>query len=248
MQTSRSLIVGGGEIGSSLAECLKGTYEVSIADTDLTKDTKPEGKYDIMHICFPPSDSFDSFVIYNHMKFEPKYTVIHSTVAPGTTARLNQQIGNVVHSPVEGRHPNLTKSIQTFGKFIGAEDMAVGIAVAQYFEKAGLKPVVVEGSVNTELGKIMSTTRLGWDVVFMKEVARLCVVHGADFEKVYTAYTKNYNQGYADMDQVAFSKFHRPVLENMPGGIGGHCVMNNLKLFKSFLVNIIKEQNEKYGN
>ena len=243
----RTIIVGGGEIGQALKECFKGTCETFIADTNRKRDEKPKGVFDVMHIAFPPSDSFDEFVIYNHTKFEPKYVVIHSTVPVGTTKRLNDKLGNVVHSPVEGRHPNLTKSIQTFGKFIGYDTLSkVALEISNYFGLVGLKPVLVKGSVNTELGKIMSTTRLGWDVVFMKEVARLCEQYGADFEQVYTAYTKNYNQGYADMDQVAFSKFHRPVLENMPGPIGGHCVMANIKLFKSFLVKTIKEQNAKY--
>lgn len=199
-----------------------------------------------MHICFPPSEMFDAFVIGYYHKYSPEYVVIHSTVPVGTTKNLSTQIPKIAHSPVEGRHPKLAESIKTFGKLIGVERLEVGEYLAKHFSLAGLKPLVIEGSQNTELGKIMSTTRLGWDVVFMKEVARLCKEAKADFEMVYTLYTKNYNQGYADMDQVAFSKFHRPVLKNMPGKIKGHCVIPNLRLIKSDIADYIKEKNDSY--
>lgn len=50
----RSLIVGNGEVGSSLKKVLEKVYEVSVID----KDEEVKGDFEIMHVCFPFFEGF----------------------------------------------------------------------------------------------------------------------------------------------------------------------------------------------
>ena len=57
-KNKRTLIVGYGEIGSSLHKVLSKVYDVQIYDN--YKQMFPVGteNYDVMHICFPPIKRF----------------------------------------------------------------------------------------------------------------------------------------------------------------------------------------------
>ena len=98
-------IIGYGEIGSSLAKVYfeSSNYEVVVLDPYLEKNDDLSG-CEFLNICIPFIDNFIE-VVQNYIDtFSPKCTIIHSTVAPGTTSKIK---GNVCHSPVRGLHPNL---------------------------------------------------------------------------------------------------------------------------------------------
>ncbi len=106
--------------------------------------------------------------------------------------------------------------------------------------------IVVEdggGSRDTEMAKIMSTTYYGWNIIFEKEMKKLCDREGLDFEKVYSDWNETYNEGYR---KLGMGHVVRPVLEDMPGKIGGHCITPNCKLIDTFLTRTILERNEAY--
>ena len=153
----RTLIIGRGEIGKSLEKVLKGAlYTVFSRDKENIPDVK---NVEIMHICFPYSDTFIETVKDYQEEYQPKYTVIHSTVPVGTSRKCN-----AIHSPVVGIHPHLADSIKTFTKYLSGEGAS---EVADYFRRAGIKVYLFNNQEETELMK-----RLEDIVLLSKEIEK----------------------------------------------------------------------------
>ena len=76
------LVVGLGEIGRPLQQCLelRGIPVDTFDILDLTATT-PKDQYDMIHICFPYSDSFVEDV-RKYLKMGK--VIVHSTVKAGT--------------------------------------------------------------------------------------------------------------------------------------------------------------------
>jgi len=226
---TKTLIVGNGEVGKGIYEVLKDTYEVKIKDKE-DIDYDPQ----IIHICFPYSEDFQIECDRLKAKYNPEFIIINSTVVPGTTEELG---GDYVYSPIRGKHPNLAESIRTFVKYIACTNTENLSKAYEHFFKAGLQVESFDRPTSLEVAKIMSTTKYGWDIVFNKMLHKLCDEMELDFEKVYTHWTKTYNEGYQAMGNPEFT---RPVLKYMPGKIGGHCVVNNTKLMNNELTKLVK--------
>lgn len=226
----KTLIIGAGEIGKSLKRVLEPVHEVYIRDKP---DLDVEG-IEVLHICFPYSEYFLDYAKHFIKQYKPTYTVIHSTVPVGTTKKLK-----AYHSPVRGVHPNLTKALKTFVKYLAPKNENL----AKYFRKAGISISLVEKSETTELGKILSTTKYGMDIVFNKEAYELAKLHGADFKIAYEDFTKTYNEGYKALGK---GQYVRPILKFVEGKIGGHCVLQNCKLLVTVVTNFIQSRNKNY--
>lgn len=226
----RSLIIGKGEVGKALFKVLKKHYPTFIRDK---KDLKIDN-IEIIHICFPYSKSFIKDVKKYQKEYKPKYTIIHSTVPVGTSRKLK-----AYHSPVRGVHPNLEKGIKTFVKYLAPDNKEL----KRYFKKAGIKVKTFNKQETTELAKILDTTYYGWNIVFCKEVKRICDKYGLNFDDVYTEFNKTYNEGYTKLGK---KNVVRPVLKPVKGKIKGHCVINNCLLLKDKITEIILNFNKKY--
>ena len=224
----KTLIVGAGEIGCNLFSILSGRYETKIIDKDQPIEFDPE----IMHVCFPYSDGFNDAVKGYKEAYNPKYSVINSTVPVGTSKGLE-----AIHSPCMGIHPDLKESMLTFTKYLGGEDAS---EVAQYFRRAGMKVYLTDKSETTELMKILSTSFYGLCIEWTKEVKEQCDEYGVPFE-MWTHWTDNYNTGY---EKLGHPEFHRPNLVPIKTKIGGHCVLPNLKFLDSKFSEFIEKQNE----
>jgi len=232
-KTDKHLIIGKGEVGTALYNVLKKHYEVKIRDKD---DVLP-GTFEILHICYPPVKNFVE-ITKNYIKqYKPKLVIIHSTVPVGYTEKISPI---AVHSPIRGKHPHLEKGILTFVKYFGGKKAK---EAAQYFSKIGIKTKTFKNSKTTELLKILDTTYYGWNIVFAKEVKRICDELKLDFDEVYTIPNIDYNEGYK---KLGMPNVIRPVLKPMKGKIGGHCVIPNLYLFKDWLTDTIKQRNKLY--
>lgn len=222
-----SLVIGLGEIGTAIHKVLE--------CDGIDKDEKaPQTDYIRMHICIPYSDQFVEIVKEYQSIYEPHVTVIHSTVPIGTSDKLK-----AVHSPVRGVHPNLEQGVRQFVKMFGGVDAPFA---ASEFAKKGVKVRVTPNARDTEAGKIWSTTQYGAQIALQKEIYAFCEEHGLDFDIVYTEFNRTYNQGY---DELGLTQFKRPVLKNVPGPIGGHCVVPNCKLIDSQTPNKILEIDER---
>ena len=136
-----NLIIGKGEVGNALFRILGGWV--------IDKNELGTMGFDIIHICFPYSDEFESEVRRYQDYYKPKYTIIHSTVPVGTSRKLN-----AIHSPIRGIHPNLDAGIRTFVKFIGGKKAS---EIADVFRRAGIK-VMLFDTKTTEAMKLWDTS------------------------------------------------------------------------------------------
>ena len=217
--SGKSLVIGYGEIGKALTKILREHYRV---DTwDINSGIEPLGNYDIMHICFPYSNKFIDYVKAYQAKYEPKFTVIHSTVPLGTSRECN-----AIHSPIRGLHPNLESGIRTFVKFLGGEQSS---EVADYFRRAGLRVCLFDRQENSEALKLWDTTQYLESVRMTKRIKKYCIKHNLSFSDIYRIGNLTYNQGYQELGHPEYT---RPVLEPIMTEIGGHCLTPNEELLK----------------
>ena len=235
----KTLIIGSGEIGKSLKSVLSNAYQVLIRDVE-ENDEVNSYWYRVINICYPYSSQFVEITKEYIGKYKPELTIIHSTVPPGTTAKLGK---GVVHSPVNGRHPNLEEGIRKFTKFVCANYVFDLFKAIHYLNKAGMTTQAFANATATELAKILCTTQYGVHLVVMKEIARLCNQYNVPFYEVYTDWNNAYNEGYGKLGEY---RFFRPVLFPMDGPIGGHCVIPNCDLLDDWLTQTVKGRNELY--
>lgn len=233
MKSKISLIIGNGEIGSSLKKVLDDRQLVdhSCIATDIKDDDFLEiltTHCEVLHICIPyEKENFERDVIAYINLTQPKFTVIHSTVQVGTTRKLIEQTKTkIVHSPVQGQHPDLAESILYFEKIVGTEDIELFERVCE--ELSNVKCVKVASPEASEIGKIFSTSYYGICIAWHREMKRLCDKYGVPFEDAVTKFNEIYNAGYAKFKPNVI----RPVLTPPEGPIGGHCVTQNARLFE----------------
>jgi len=187
----------------------------------------------IMHACFPYSHFFEESIIRYCRAYKPKYVIIHSTVKPGTTNSIQKTVSPILfYSPIRGCHDHLYEAVKNhFIKYIASsfvENNQAKKDIISHFEELNIKWEWWAGkSIGLELAKILSTTYYGWNILYAKEVKKLCDKYGVDYKNVYTQANKSYNQGY---ESIGRPQFIRPILYPPDGIIGGHCVTQNIEL------------------
>lgn len=210
----RKVLVGYGEIGRAVAE----VFDVKDIH-DPGKGATCEGQYDILLVAIPYSDDFVDTVNAYRERYKIKATIIFSTVAIGIT----RQIPDAVHSPVEGKHPDLADSIRIFRRWVGGFNRTV----ERFFKESGFEPTFVEKPEITEFMKLQSTTNYGLNIAMAKYVKEVCDQLGMDY-KLVNQYDESYNRLYEKLG-VPWAK--RYILTPPPpDGIKGHCVLENLIL------------------
>lgn len=230
-------ILGYGEVGRAIAK-----FYQKPKIKDLNRSDSLKG-VEILHICIPDSDQFVKIVKKEIKNIKPRLTIIHSTVAPGTT----KKIGNMtVHSPVRGDHPHLYEAVKTFVKYIGTDNQKAGKLAKKHFQNLGLKTKVFQPSLVTELGKLLDTAYYALCIAWHGEMKKLCDQFQVDFDQVVTDFNQTYNQGYAKLGK---KNVIRPVLYPPNLFIGGHCLMPNAKIlqkyFKSKAIDLILQYQAK---
>lgn len=226
------LVLGNrGQVGAALQEVL------GCIGHDL--DNPVEGQFDVIHITFPyKTDFFEEAVKKYQERYKPRYTVIHSTVPVGVSRKLN-----AIHSPIHGIHPNLVPGIKTFIKYIGAEKREDAEVVLRLFQQRGIKGYIVKNPETSELSKLGCTTRHGLMITEQKLFKRLCEQSGADFEEAYTQWNGHYSESYR---VLGLPYVQRANIKDMPGKIGGHCIIRNLDLIGGPVAEFVLKQNETF--
>lgn len=227
------LIIGMGEIGNAVhdlvekAEC----YDIKAGTWPFTRD------FEVLHICFPYSDNFLDDVSMYCANFKPKHTIIWSTVPIGITKLLR-----AVHTPVEGKHPDLALSIRLMERWIGCNDTEEGLYFTDYFQTLGLRTRIIPNSDFTEALKLLSTTEYGINIEFARYKAHVADSLNMDYE-LTKEWNREYNKLYKNLGyEKEYQKF---VLDAPEGPKGGHCVTPNAVLleeqFPNELVKIVGE-------
>jgi len=230
-------VLGFGEVGQAIARFYKNPRIKDLGQDDGLKGVE------ILHICIPWSDSFVNDVKKEIKDVQPKLTIIHSTVRPGTTKKIG---GMVVHSPIRGIHPKLYQGVKTFVKYIGADNKKAGQMAARHLSSLGIKTKVFTPAATTELGKLLDTTYYGLVIAWHGEMEKMCRKFKVDFEEAVGDFNRTYNEGYKKLGKP---NVVRPVLYPPQSGITGHCIIPNTeilkKIFKSRALDLVLDYKPK---
>lgn len=221
-------ILGYGEIGSSL----DALYKEKQIET-IIKDKNDDVVFpllNVLNVCIPYSDSFVDIIKQEVEQAKPNLTIIHSTVSIGTTTKLFNSLNekySIVHSPIRGNHPDLTRSLKTFVKYISSPSPKALSLAALHLRELGMSISTCNRFEKTEAAKLLCTTYYGLCIAWHNEIKKVC-----DLYEINVDFIKNwndtYNKGYSALN---LSKFSRPILDPPENNkIGGHCVIPNAEL------------------
>jgi UDP-N-acetyl-D-mannosaminuronate dehydrogenase len=250
MEKENTLIVGLGEVGRTLYELFTESGKFDVYGFDVDKDIMkrtvgeqtPPRRIDVMHVCYPCVDEekFVKTTLDYVGKFQPKLTIIESTVPPGTTERIYELSKKpIVYSPIRGMHKTqetMKKDVLFWRKYVGGTTEESAETARKHFEKLGLRVKVLKGPTETELAKLFETTYRAWMIACFQEMHRISRHFNADFDEVVDM--------LEDIHRVDLNK---PL--HYPDVIGGHCLIPNtellLKSYDSKFLRLILESNEK---
>ncbi len=194
------LVVGLGEIGEPLGRYLM-LRGFTVEGYDIKTNTKIQKSYDMIHICFPYGKDFIKAVKF-YKKLGP--VVIHSTVKPGTSKKLN-----CIYSPIRGLHKILLAELKGFSKYYSG-------VPSKEFEKR------FPNCVNVPDSEILENTKILVD----SEYYRILIEYRKAVDKNYKVYWH-----FANEINARFG--NRPILYNDNKEIGGHCVKENHQLLSN---------------
>lgn len=228
-----TLVIGMGEVGSALAEVLERQHPI------LRHDIEPrdfEQPIEVMHVCFPfrHGDFVDTACKYIE-RFEPRLTIINSTVLPGTSRAIAERTGTAVaYSPVRGKHVRMAQDLLRYVKFVAATDIDTASDAEAHFRTAGIKTTRISQPETLEIAKLAETTYFGTLIAFAQELNRYAESLGADYFEITSFF-----------EEIDFL----PRTRYFPGFIGGHCVVPNIELLLSLadapLLRAILDSNDR---
>jgi len=217
------LIIGMGEVGSAIAKLAEKKHTVTKLDRE--SYSKQTG-FDVMHICFPWSRGFVYLADEYIRRYEPKLTIIESTVEIGTTRKIAKLSKRpIAHSPVRGKHPDIYGGLLKYAKMVGGMDRNSKRAAMKYYLGLGVKVKGFEKPETTELGKILSTTYYMSMITWHQEMWRICQHFGVNFDEAVTQFSET-----CTIDPEG--KIPRPTYYVDFNGIGGHCLVPNMALLR----------------
>ncbi len=225
----KAILIGYGEIGRAVYNVFIQAHEIDVCDIKLEK--RPIGKYEIMLVAIPYSEEFVRLVKEYQDQYKTNAIIIFSTVAIGTTS----QIPNAVHSPVEGKHPELDTSISIMPRWVGGWNETVRRFFSPF---CWMEVKICERPEMTEFIKLRSTSLYGVNIEFARYTKMVCDVLEIDYEKV-NEFDRDYNELYKRLGMPDYQKY---ILYPPEGKIGGHCVLpNSVILDKQFPSSFLKE-------
>lgn len=211
------IVAGLGEVGKPLLNILARTYNCQGIDIHPVPIAEPVAA---LHVCYP-------FQIPRYVqttadyirRLQPALTILHSTVPPGTTRRVQDEVpgSQVAFSPVRGKHARMEQDMMRYRKFVAAPGPEAAQAALAHLAAAGFQTDVFPSPEIAELAKLLETTYLGVLIAWTQEMERLAALYGGAFQDVNRF-----------VEEVSFLPSHI-----FPGVIGGHCVLPNIDLLCS---------------
>lgn len=220
-----------GEVGRPLLRILSRAYDCASIDVAPAQINRP---CSVLHVCYPfQIQDFIGTTSSYIEKYQPRLTIINSTLGVGTTRKVQERVDKpVVYSPVRGKHARMEQDMLQYRKFVAGFDVQSAQQAVQHFARAGFKVATFRTPELAELSKLVETTWLGILVGWAQEVERMAAECDASYEEV-NAFIK----------AIGFLPSHI-----FPGHIGGHCVMSNIALlrdsFPSKFLDAVVESNE----
>ena len=243
----KDVVVGIGEIGKPILKLL--SKNNTVVGFDLNPDLVDQKKIErykklqtsFLHIAIPVTDKFINNVLKLDKKFKPECIVIHSTIKPGTTKTLQKKLSiPVIYSATRGVHKRMIHDLKRYTKFFAISTNAprhkwASSRFTKLMKECGIKTKKMSKPETLELAKIIcDTSYLGWLVNYAQLSNIIAIKHGVDYDEMWSF-----------SDEIHRFLGNRPKM--YPGYIGGHCVIPNLDLIDSDLLNLIKKMNNNYS-
>ena len=243
----KDIVAGIGEIGKPILKLLSkhGVVVGFDSNPDLMDERKFERyeslKTSFLHIAIPVTGKFINNVLKLYKKFQPECIVIHSTIKPGMTEKLQEKLSiPVVYSATRGVHKRMVYDLKRYTKFfvISANAPRGKWATTRYVQsmkRCGVKTKKMSKPETLELAKIIcDTSYLGWLVNYAQLSNVIAIKHGVDYDEMWSF-----------SDEIQKFLGNRPKM--YPSFIGGHCVIPNLNLINNESLNIISKMNNRYA-
>ncbi len=236
----KDIVVGLGEIGLPIFKLLSKKIKIDGFDKIEKLNSNKFSNIkniEFMHICIPFSKDFEKSVLQLTKKFNPDGIVIHSTISPNTTKKLQTKLDlPIIYSATRGVHKRMLKDLKRYTKFFAVYDDAPNSKWASRIfknkmKKCGVKTKQMSQPITLELAKVVcDTSYYGWLINFA-QISKMI----ADKENV------DYNEMWSFTDEIQKFLKNRPKM--FPGFIGGHCVIPNLELMDDKSLNQINSIN-----
>jgi UDP-N-acetyl-D-mannosaminuronate dehydrogenase len=243
----KDVVCGLGEIGRPILQLISKSieavgYDIDPRLVDKAKLARLESvPTELLHIAIPYNEKFHDNVIKLISKFKPRGVVIHSTISPATTERLQKQVTiPIIYSATRGVHKRMIKDLRRYTKFYSVYNWAPksGWAKKVYenrMKKTGVKTKTMSNPLVLELAKIVvDTSYYGWLINYAQLSNMIAIKHKVNYDEMWS---------YAD--EIHKYLGNRPKM--FPGFIGGHCVIQNLDLMDDDALKIIGEINSDYA-
>ena len=243
----KNIVAGMGEIGMPIQKLLSKKSNTIGYDIDKTLMDKQEFKKfensntKFLHVCIPFTKSFSANVKKLIKKFDPEIVVIHSTISPSTTSKLQSKTKTpIIYSATRGVHKRMSNDLKRYTKFFAvSEHTPKKEFTIKEFKKEmkihGIKTKQMSTSETLELGKIIcDTSYLGWLINYAQLSNVIAGQYNVDYDEMWTF-----------SDEIHKFLGNRPKM--YPGFIGGHCVIPNLDLIHNETLNLIKKMNTSYS-
>ena len=233
MAEADALVAGVGEIGEPIAQVLEKAWRVARLDVDLEPDVE-RAKY--LHVCYPfQIDDFVGTTKTYAERYSPSALIVHSTVLPGTSDWLQEEIAQpVFYSPVRGKHRDMLNDLVRYKKFLAGPESRID-EVGEHMMQAGFQVEKMIGTKALEVAKLLETTYFGVLIAWAQETERYAKAVGADYQTV--------NRFIEEIDFLP-DNYH-------PGYIGGHCVMPNIELLqelrRSAVLDFVQASNDQFS-
>lgn len=243
----KNVVCGLGEIGKPISHLISKAvptigYDINQQLMNKKKLMKYEkAKTSFLHICIPFAKAFIPNVISLFNRFKPTCVVIHSTISPGTTSKIQSQLPiPVIYSATRGVHKRMSYDLKRYTKFFAIEETAPNKKLAcqtfiSLMKKCGVKTKKMSNPITLELAKIIcDTSYLGWLVNYAQLSNLIAEKHNVDYDEMWSF-----------SEEIHKFLGNRPKM--YPGFIGGHCVIPNLDLIQNSTLNLIKKINDTYA-
>tara|TARA_Y100000817_G_scaffold292186_1_gene264232 strand:+ start:2730 stop:3482 length:753 start_codon:yes stop_codon:yes gene_type:complete len=241
----KDVVAGLGEIGLPIFKVFSKIYPTFGYDIDknlMPNNPKKIESYSVrfLHICIPFNKFFLPNTLKLNKKFVPDCIVIHSTVKPETTKKLQKRINiPVIYSPTRGVHKRMIHDLKRYTKFFALDDsmknsLSCSRNYANLLKKSGIKSNKISNSVTLELSKIIcDTSYYGWLINYAQMSKMIADKYAVDYDEMWTF-----------SDEIHKFLGNRPKM--FPGFIGGHCVIPNLELINENSLNSINQINNMF--
>ena len=243
----KDVVAGIGEIGNPILKLL--AKHGVVVGFDLNPDLMDERKFEryenlktsFLHITIPITGKFINNVLKLYKKFQPECIVIHSTIKPGMTEKLQEKLSiPVIYSATRGVHKRMIYDLKRYTKFFAISKNAprgkwASSRFVKLMKSCGIKTKQMSKPETLELAKIIcDTSYLGWLVNYAQLSNKIAIEYGIDYDEMWSF-----------SDEIHKLLGNRPKM--YPGYIGGHCVIPNLNLINNETLNLINKMNNDYA-